>query len=388
MDRIELSVPNLDYDILENMKECIETGWVSTGGRFITEFEDGIKNYVKAGGAKSVQSGTAGLHVALRILNLNENDEIITPTLTFIASSNVIKYRHAEPIFIDCGDDLNIDPDKIEDFLENECYFDGEVVINNRTKNRVKGILVVHVFGNPADMERIMDIAERYNLFVLEDACQALGSYYTSGKYEGKYCGTIGDIGVYSFNANKIITTGNGGIVVSDNLEYLKRVNFLAVQAKSDPWRYKHDEIGYNYRLTNISAAFGLSQLKKISEFIETKKRNYKIYKERLKDIEGLRLLDFNSGTSPNYWFYSLYIEDDFPLEREELMQELDRRGIGSRPIWGLNHLQKPYKNNQAYKIEKAISYSKHVLNIPCSSNLTEEEVNRVCEILEKISKI
>lgn len=388
MDRIELSVPNLDYDILENVKDCIETGWVSTGGRFISEFEEKTKEYVKSPGAKSVQSGTAGLHLALRVLGVDQGDEIITPTLTFIASSNVIKYRRAEPVFMDCGDDLNIDPDKIEDFLENECYFDGEVIINNKSKRQVKGILVVHVFGNPADMERIMDIANRYNLFVLEDACQALGSQYTSGKYKDRYCGTIGNLGVYSFNANKIITTGSGGIVVSDNLEYLKQINFLGVQAKSDPWRYKHNEIGYNYRLTNISAAFGISQMRRIDDFIETKKKNYNIYKERIEEIEGLSILDFNKGTRPNYWFYSLYIEDEYPLEREELMQKLDQKGIGSRPIWGLNHLQKPYEHNQAYKIEKANIFSKHILNIPCSSKLKEEEVHAVCDVLEEISKI
>lgn len=384
---IPLSVPNLNLDIMPMIQNTIESGWVSTGGKYIKQFEDLIIDYVKINYACGVQSGTAGLHIALQVLGLQENEEVIAPTLTFIAAVNPIRYLHAYPVFIDCDDSLNIDPDKILDFLRNECTFENGIVINKKTNRRIKGITVVHVFGNPADMERIMAIAEKYHLFVLEDATEALGSYYTSGKYAGKYCGTIGDIGVFSFNANKIITTGGGGMIVSNEKAYIDRASFLSFQAKTDPWRFVHDEVGYNYRLTNISAAYGVSQMKHLDEFIEHKTRMYYYYKNEFAKHD-LKILNFNSGTKPNYWFYSLLIDaEKYGMDKEELMQKLHDMGIQTRPIWGLIHQQKPYLNCQAYKIEKANYYVKHVLNIPCSSNLKKEDADFVIESIISLKK-
>lgn len=389
--RIELSKPNLDLDILDNIRETIETGWVSTGGRFISDFEEmlatysGIKQF--GGGVKTFQSGTAALHLALIALKVQKNEEIIVPTLTFIATVNPVNYVGAFPIFMDCGDDLNMDPDKVEEFLETECtYIDG-VVTNKSSGRRIKGIILVHVFGNPANIERFIEIKEKYNLFLIEDAAEAIGSYYTSGKYEGRHCGTIGDIGIYSFNANKIITSASGGALITTDESILHEVNFLGVQAKSDPLRYIHDEIGYNYRMTNISAAFGVSQLKRIESFIEIKQKNYQLYKEGLQDIKGIELLDFNSKTRANMWFYSILIDDEvYGLDREGLLQLLDERNIATRPIWGLIHLQKPYLDCQSYRIEKAIFYSEKILNIPCSTSLTPISVERVVRGIEELS--
>jgi len=268
---IPLSVPNLSLDIMENIKETIETGWVSTGGRFITEFEEKTARYVGVKRAISCQSGTAGLHLALKVLGIEPEDEVIVPTVTFIAAVNPVKYMGAEPIFMDCDDTLDMDMDKLEEFLENECDFIDGKVINKKTKRQIKAITIVHVFGNPANMEKLIRIKEKYNLKVIEDSTEALGSYYLEGKYKGKYCGTIGDIGVYSFNANKIITTGGGGMVVSNNQELLDKVAYLAVQAKTDPLYFVHDEVGYNYRMTNIQAAFGTDQIDRLESFIETK---------------------------------------------------------------------------------------------------------------------
>ena len=294
---IPLSVPNLSLDILENIKETIESGWVSTGGRFITEFEEKIANYVGVERAVSCQSGTAGLHLALEALDIGENDEVIVPTVTFIAAVNPVKYVGAEPVFMDCDDTLNMDMSKLEEFLENECdYIEGKV-INKNTKKQIKAIVVVHVFGNPANMEKLMKIKEKYNLKIIEDATEALGSYFLKGKYAKKYCGTIGDIGVYSFNANKIITTGGGGMVVSNNQKLLDKVAFLGVQAKTDPLYFIHDEIGYNYRMTNIQAAFGTDQIDRLEGFIENKIKNYNLYKEVIENINGLELLPFRQDT-------------------------------------------------------------------------------------------
>lgn len=249
---IPLSVPNLSFDILENVKETIETGWVSTGGRFIKEFEKKIVKYVGVERAIPTQSGTVGLHLALNVIGI----EVIVSTLTFIAAVNPVKYMGAEPVFMDCDDTLNMDMYKLEEFLENECDFIDGKVINKLTEKQIKAILEVHGFGNSLNMEKLIKLRDKYNLKVIEDATEALGSYYFEGKYAGKHCGTIGDIGVYSFNANKIITTGSGGMVVSNNQELLDRVNFLGVQAKTDPLYCIHDEAGYNYRMTNIQAAF------------------------------------------------------------------------------------------------------------------------------------
>lgn len=381
---IPLSVPNLSLDILENIKETIETGWVSTGGRFITEFEEKIAKYVGVKRAVSTQSGTAGLHLALTVLGVGGGDEVIVPTLTFIAAVNPVRYVGAEPIFMDCDDTLNMDLDKLEDYLEHECDYIDEKVINRITKKQIKAIIVVHVFGNPANMEKLMAIKEKYHLKVIEDATEALGSYYLDGQYAHTHCGTIGDIGVYSFNANKIITTGGGGMVVSHNQEWLEKMNFLGVQAKTDPLYFIHDEVGYNYRMTNIQAAYGTDQIDRLEGFIATKIRNYSLYREAVEGIKGLTFLPFRKDTRSNHWFYSIVVDKEtYGIDRDELLIKLNENNIQTRPLWGLIHKQKPYLRNQSYKVEKALEYEKNLINVPCSSSLTEEEVRLVANLLK-----
>ena len=385
---INLSVPNLSMDILDNLKECLESGWVSTGGRFIPEFETKVKNYMKTKFAAGVQSGTAGLHMSLQVLGVQRDEEVFVPTLTFIAAVNPTTYLGASPIFIDCDDSLCMDPIKLEKFCSEECDFKEGVLVNKKTNKKIRALVIVHVFGNMADMEKIMDIAKKYNLKVLEDATEALGTYYTEGRYKGKYAGTIGDIGVLSFNANKIITTGGGGMVVGDNEELVEKVRFLSSQAKKDTLYFIHDEIGYNYRMLNLQAALGTSQIDQLESFIETKIKNYNIYKEELEKIEGLEILPFVKGIRANHWFYSLKIDKEkYGIGRDELLQKLVDAGIQTRPIWGLIHQQKPYSACQNYKIEKALYYYDRILNLPCSSNLTEEEVYQVIEKIKEFKK-
>lgn len=385
---INLSVPNLSMDILDNLKECLESGWVSTGGRFIPEFETKVKNYMKTKFAAGVQSGTAGLHMSLQVLGVQRDEEVFVPTLTFIAAVNPTTYLGASPIFIDCDDSLCMDPIKLEKFCSEECDFKEGVLVNKKTNKKIRALVIVHVFGNMADMEKIMDIAKKYNLRVLEDATEALGTYYTEGRYKGKYAGTIGDIGVLSFNANKIITTGGGGMVVGDNEELVEKVRFLSSQAKKDTLYFIHDEIGYNYRMLNLQAALGTSQIDQLESFIETKIKNYNIYKEELEKIEGLEILPFVEGIRANHWFYSLKIDKEkYGIGRDELLQKLVDAGIQTRPIWGLIHQQKPYSACQSYKIEKALYYYDRILNLPCSSNLTEKEVYQVIEKIKEFKK-
>ncbi|ENH98110.1 aminotransferase family protein [Gracilibacillus halophilus YIM-C55.5] len=379
---IPLSVPTLNGNELTYVTKAIEDEWVSTAGPYIKDFENEIKDYVNTGGAVAVQNGTSGIHIALKLLGVTEEDEVIAPTLTFIAAINPISYCGASPIFMDCDDSLGMDADKLRNFLENECFVKNGKIINKKTSKVIRAIIVVHVFGNMADMESIMELADEYKLPVIEDATEAIGTYYTSGYLKGKYAGTIGTIGIYSFNGNKIMTTGGGGMIVSNNNELLEKARYLTTQAKSDNLFYRHDEIGYNYRMTNLQAALGLAQFEQLETFIDTKKRNYHLYKSELESIEGLSLIDFRDNTRPNYWFYGLKLSDAYQLGRKELIKRLADQNIQARPIWDLIHDQLPYKNMQSHQIDKAYHYLSSIINLPCSSNLTSQEVNRVLNVL------
>ncbi|MGL5478715.1 MAG: aminotransferase class I/II-fold pyridoxal phosphate-dependent enzyme, partial [Clostridium sp.] len=274
MNFIPLSVPNLKGNEKKYVLDAIEKEWVSTGGEYINKFEENIAKYVDVPLAVSCQSGTSGIHLSLIEAGVKSGCEVIVPTLTFIAAVNPVKYLNAEPIFMDCDDSLTLDPIKLKEFLENECVFDGDTLINKHSNREIKAIVVVHIFGNLANMEKIMELSKKYNLKVIEDATEALGSKFTFGKYKGKHSGTIGDFGIYSFNGNKIITTGGGGMIVSNDLEKLNHIKYLSTQAKDDTLHYVHNEIGYNYRMTNVQAAIGLAQLEELDSLIKTKKEN------------------------------------------------------------------------------------------------------------------
>lgn len=387
ISEISLSVPNLSTDTLENIKECIETGWI-TKGRFVTEFERKLAKYTKLDMVVTVQSGTAGLHEAYRLLGVEEGDEVIVPNVTFIATVNAAVYLKARPIFMDCDDTLNMDLDKLEEFLENECYIKNGWVYNKKSGRRIKVVTIVHLFGNLIDMERLVSIAEKYNLKVLEDAAQAMGSFYTDGKYKGRHAGTVGDIGVISFNANKIITAVGGGAILSQNQSLLQEAKFLAAVAKTPSPYIHHDKVGYNYAFTNVQAAFGISQMVKLEEFVETKISNYNLYKELLEDVEGIKLLPFNDGTRSNHWFYAIVIDEKkYGISRNELFKKFTESGIQTCPLWGLMCEQKPFKDYQSYKIDKSKHYVENTLNIPCSTNLKREEVLKVVEKLKEFSK-
>ncbi len=374
---IPLSVPNLKGNELKYVTEAVKTEWVSTGGPYVTDFENKIAEYVNAKGAVACQNGTAGIHTALMTVGVEKDDIVIVPTLTFIAAVNPVKYIGAEPVFMDCDDSLCIDPENLKAFCEEECEFIDNILLFKTTKQKVKAIIVVHVFGNMADMEKILPIARKYNLKVIEDATEAIGTYYTEGALKGKYAGTMGDIGVYSFNGNKIITTGGGGMIVSNNEIYLKLSKHLTTQAKSDELNYTHDMIGYNYRMTNLQAALGLAQLEQLEKFIEIKNKNYNLYEKLLADT-GFKLIKFRENIRGNKWFYALLCSDC--SQRDKLIKYLLDKNIQTRPIWGLINEQKPYLGSEAYEIEKAKYYWEHVINIPCSTNISEADIKTVVE--------
>lgn len=371
---IPLSVPNMKGNELKYITEAVNTEWVSTAGAFIDRFEKNISKYLGVDHAAACQSGTAGLHLALEACGVGFGDEVLVPALTFIAAVNPIRYVGAEPVFMDCDDSLTMDIEKLRDFCEKECEFLEGGLVNKTSKKRIKAVIIVHVFGNMADMSGAMEIGEKYGLKIIEDATEALGTYDN----QRRFAGTIGHLGVYSFNGNKIITTGGGGMIVSNCSKLLERCRHLSTQAKADTLYFEHDEVGYNYRMTNIQAALGIAQLERLEDFIEIKKKNYERYCEN-----GIGLLKFREGVRPNYWFYS-YITS----ERDRLIAEMQKKGVQTRPVWKLNHMQPMYKDNQSYRIEKALAYYEKIVNIPCSSNLSFEDVDFVSKTIKVIEKM
>jgi aminotransferase in exopolysaccharide biosynthesis len=365
---IPLSVPNLKGNELKYITEAVNDGWVSARGAFVSRLEQEFAVYAGVSEAAAVQSGTAALHLAMIECGVCAGDLVIAPALTFIAAVNPIRYVGAEPVFMDCDDSLCLNPDKLERYLREECEQRDGVTYDKNAGKPVRAIVVVHIFGNAADMERIMEIAECFNIPVIEDATEAIGTFYTSGRFEGAMAGTIGDFGAYSFNGNKIITTGGGGMFVARDSGSVKHARHLAAQAKTDELTFDHDEIGYNYRMTNVQAALGVAQLEQLEEFIRVKRENYLLYREL-----GVELIPFSKNVRPNYWFYSHPAED-----RDGLIKYLGEQGIQARPIWKLIHTLSMYKSNRAYTIEKAFDYYGKIVNLPCSSNLVDEDVKRV----------
>jgi len=384
---IPLSVPNLNGRELQYVKKCIDTNWVSSAGNFVRRFEDAVCRYTGSKYAVACVNGTSGLQIALALSGVGRDDEVIVPTLTFIAPVNAVKYCGAEPVFMDCDDYMNIDPVKLREFCRTECTVTKAGLRNKRSGRIIKAVIPVHIFGNPCDMLEIMRIARLYRLQVIEDATECLGAYFTAGVYKNRFAGTIGDIGVFSFNGNKIITTGGGGMIVTDNAATGKKARYLTEQAKDDGVNYIHNEIGYNFRLTNLQAALGLAQIEQLRKFIRIKKKNYTSYRALLDPVRGVKLLGVPAGTFPNYWFYSLLVEKkEFGMNREQLMCRLTDKGIQSRPVWYLNHLQRPYRGNQTYRIEKAPWFWKRVLNLPCSTNLRESQIRKITTAISSLA--
>ena len=270
---IPLSIPNFEGNEKKYVIDAVEQGWVSTGGAYITRLEESIAEFIHTERVAACQSGTSALHLSLIEAGVQVGDVVLVPPLTFIAAVNPVKYQHAVPVFIDCDDSFCMDPKKLQQFIEEKCVFENDVLIYEG--KIVRAAVVVHVFGNLADMVSIMDIAEKYNIKVIEDATEALGTKYIEGKYSGKYAGTIGDFGAFSFNGNKIITTGGGGAVTAKKSEQVEHIKYLSTQAKDDPHFYIHNEIGYNYRMTNLQAALGVAQMEELPEFITRKQKNY-----------------------------------------------------------------------------------------------------------------
>jgi perosamine synthetase len=362
---IPVSEPNLSGKELEYVQDCIESSWISSIGKYVTKFEKLFADFCGVSHAISTSSGTSALHLALLSLGIRAGDEVIIPDLTFVASANPILYCGAKPVPVDVDRmSWNLDPSKIEE----------------RITTNTKAIMAVHLYGNPCDMDQILKIARKYRLNVIEDAAEAHGA-----SYKGKRVGGIGDLGAFSFYGNKIITTGEGGMITTNNKEFAKEIRMLRDHAMSPSRRYWHDVLGYNYRLTNIQAAIGVAQMEQIDSFIETKRRNASLYKSFLNDVNGITLPPESEDCNSVYWMYSVLIEDVFGVSRDELIVKLAEKNIDSRPFfYPLNHLPM-YNNNESFPVAEELSFKG--INLPSATTLTEEDIKVVCNALNSIKE-
>ena len=382
---IPLSVPCLKGNEERYVLDALNKTWVSSAGGYVIRFEQELEKYLKVKSCVALQSGTAAIHLALRLAGVERNNEVNVPTLTFIATINPIKYLGAEPVFMDCDDYLTIDCDKLEQFLQQECMQTSKGIKNKSSNRYIKAIIAVHVFGNMANMKRLSELAKQYDLKLIEDATESIGSFYCEGELCNQFSGTMGDFGAFSFNGNKIITTGGGGMLTAKDDKMVQRARYLSTQAKDDDLNYIHNDVGYNYRMTNLQAALGVAQLEQLEAFIKIKNDNYTYYKKKLESMKHVKLLPFQKDVRSNYWFYSLLLSQTNST-KEFFVEELKRYEIQTRPIWKLCHMQKMYQSNQSFYIEKAYFYWERIINIPCSVTLTYGEIDYIADVLSKIT--
>jgi len=370
-----LCVPEIRGNEWKYIKECLDTNWVSSVGPFVDRFERELAAYVGIEHAVATVNGTAALHIALLVVGVQPDDEVLVSTLTFISPANAIRYVRAWPVFIDAEPTYwQMDPQKVVDFLEKECQWRDGSLYNKITGRRLKAILPVHILGHPCDMDPILEIARKYSLVVIEDATESLGA-----KYKGRMVGHLGDIACFSFNGNKIITTGGGGMIVTGNEAWARKARYLTTQAKDDPVEYVHNEIGYNYRLTNIQAAMGVAQLEKLDEYIAAKRRIAETYTQAFKDIPGLRPMREAEWAFSIYWLYTILVDEAmYGMSSRKLMEELQQRGVQSRPFWHPIYSLPPYEDCQAFTVEVADKLYTQGLSLPSSVGITDEEIQKI----------
>ncbi len=380
---IPLSIPSIKGNEWQYLKECLDTGWVSSAGKFVEKFEKRISEYTGAAHAVACVNGTAALQISLKLCGVLPGDEVIVPTLTFIAPVNSIRYNGAEPIFMDADKHYNIDIEKTIQFIKKETLFRQGITVNRNTGNTISAIVPVHVWGNAVWLDEMITLCRERNIAIVEDASESLGTWYTKGCGGNKHTGTIGTLGCFSFNGNKVITSGGGGMIISDNEKLIEKARYLTTQAKNDPIRYIHNEVGYNYRLSNLQAALGVAQLEQIDEILKRKKNIFLKYINEVEKINGLSIAPAPNYAKNNHWLNILKIEPDhYGRTRDDVLKNLNKEGIESRPVWYPNHLQKPYKKCQAYQVENAQDLVQKSLCLPSSSQLSEDDISRIVRVL------
>ncbi|MBO3100162.1 LegC family aminotransferase [Gelidibacter pelagius] len=376
---IPLSIPKIEGNESKYVLDCLNTGWISSAGSYVNQFEEMIANYAGAKYGVACMNGTAGLHIAQILLGITEDDHVIAPNITFIATLNAIKYTGATPILIDVDpENWQMDLELLVNYLNTQTELRtteaGTFSFDTTTNKRVRAIMPVHVLGNIGDMDSMVAIAKTYHLDIIEDSTEALGSTFND-----KHAGTFGKLGVFSFNGNKIISTGGGGVIVTDDEALAKKARHLTTQAKVSAMDYIHDEIGYNYRLVNVLAAIGVAQMETFPETLKAKKAMDAFYRSQLEGVADIKFQEIPKGTDPNCWLFT------FTTSRmRELLDYLNKNGVQSRPFWMPMNQLDMFKED-IYITEKDVSASvyQNSISIPSSAGITKEQLERVVRTIK-----
>lgn len=362
---IPVAEPVLSGNELAYVTDCIRSGWVSSIGEYVTRFESDFARFCSAKHGIATSNGTTALHLALVVLGIGPGDQVIVPTLTFIATANAVAYTGATPIFADSEPNTwNLDPNDVA----------------RKITSHTRAIIPVHIYGHPADMDAINAIASQHRLAVVEDAAEAHGA-----EYKGQRVGALGRIAAFSFYGNKIITTGEGGMLTTDDDGLAEKAYWLRDHGMSPTRRYWHPVIGYNYRLTNLQAALGVAQMERVEEFIARKRALAALYSELLKDTPGLSLPPEEPWAKSVYWMFSVLVGDDFGVARDELMARLKAQGIDSRPFFNPIHIMPPYATGQTLPVAERLA--RQGINLPSSTALTDDDVRRVCRAIREMAR-
>jgi perosamine synthetase len=379
---IPLSIPEVGGNEWQYLKECLDTGWVSSAGTFVGRFEKQVAEYVGTKHAVATINGTAALHTALLVAGVQPDDEVLVSTLTFIAPVNAIRYVNAWPVLIDAEPDhWQMDTRKLREWIKTECHSVQGQLRNRSTGRRVKAIVPVHLLGHPVDLEPLVELARKYDLVIIEDATESLGA-----EYQGQKVGTFGDIACLSFNGNKIITTGGGGMVLTADDTWAGKARYLTTQAKDDRVESVHGEIGYNYRLTNLQAAMGCAQMEQLDKHIAAKRRIASAYTIALADISGVNPIVTAPWAGQTFWMYTVLIDPSrYGIDSRTLLRHLSELGIQSRPLWQPMHRSPAHARALATDCKVADRIWAQALSLPCSVGLTECEQNRVIEAIQSL---
>ena len=360
MDFVPLHEPTFNEKELEYVTDCIKTGWVSSVGAYVTRFEEDLAKFVGVKRAVAVVNGTAALHIALKVAGVEADDEVLMPSLTFIATANAVSYCGAIPHFIDVHEEtLGVDPYKLDTYLTEISELRNGELFNKETNRRIKALVPMHTFGHAVHLDELVTLVEKYHLVLVEDAAESLGTYY-----KGKHTGSFGKVNAMSFNGNKIITTGGGGAILTDDDALADYTKHITTTAKvPHRWEFEHDEVAFNYRLPNINAALGCAQLEKMPEFIKQKRALTAFYEELVAPLEGVTLFKEPANSFSNYWLQTLILDDT--LVRDDVLAFLNDHGVMSRPIWTPLHKLKPYRDCPRADLSTIERLNKKIINIP-----------------------
>ena len=351
----------------EYVKDCLDSGFVSSVGQYVEKFENDIAEYTGAKHAVAVVNGTAALHLGLIVAGVKFDDEVLVPSLTFVATANSVSYVGAIPHFVEISaTDFGIDAKKLRAYLIEISEIKNGICINKKTGRVIRAIVPMHVFGHPCNLREILPLCDEFNIKVVEDAAEALGSFY-----DKKHTGTIGNVGIISFNGNKTITTGGGGVILTNEMETAARAKYLSTTAKTNhPFAYIHNEIGFNYRMPNLNAALGCAQLEQLPELLRSKRRLYRAYSKVFSDIHEVQLFQEPHSCQSNYWLQTIRLNEEFIFCQNEIIENCLNENISVRPVWKPLHLLPMYYNSPASPLPVTDNLSKRIINIPSSAGL------------------